>query len=141
MSNAATWHALAARIEAATAPDRELDALIACAQRGYTMHEDSKPAERGIFAFWVGKPRESECINCSSWPDPTASLDAAAALVPEGFMWRVQSWPDGVNEAFAERGSGDFGAVEARHTRSFAATPALALAAAACRARAAREGE
>lgn len=61
----------------------------------------------------------------------TSSLDAAMTVVPEGFMWRVQSDPDEVCEALAEKNGGDFGAIDARHTQSFAATPALALTAAA----------
>ena len=66
------------------------------------------------------------------------SIDSAMSLVPSGFMCRVQSWPDGVNTALLEKDAGDFGAIDARHTETFAASPALALCAAALRARAAQ---
>lgn len=82
---------LLAKIEAATGPDRRIDASIMCALRGYTMHEESDPAN-GIFAFWDGVPWKSTCHNCTSWPEITASLDAAIALVCEelpGWWWKV----------------------------------------------------
>lgn len=71
---------LATRVERASGPDHVLDAHIHCAVRGYTMHEDSDPSI-GIFAFWTGDPWQSPCINCSSWSEVTASLDAALTLV------------------------------------------------------------
>lgn len=84
-------HSLLTRVEAATGPDRELDAHIMCALNGYTMHEDSNPND-GIFAFWDGAPWKSTCHNCTIWPSPTASLDAALALVGEklpGWDWSI----------------------------------------------------
>lgn len=58
--------------------------------RGYTMHEDSDPAN-GTFAFWSGVPWESECSNCSSWPALTTSLDAVVRLVEEKLPgWQIQ---------------------------------------------------
>lgn len=63
-------------------------------------------------------------------PDPSRSLDAARALVPEGWDWRIQSedgggyvwiWPAGGDYLNAENGE--------------AATPELALCAAVLRAR------
>lgn len=71
---------LIARLEAATGPDRELDAEIVCALNGYTIHEDTRQFFPKHFAFWSGKPWESLCSNCSSWPEYTSSLDAALSL-------------------------------------------------------------
>lgn len=130
MTDPATLRALASRIEALTGPDREVDAEVACAMRGYTMHADSKPAD-GTFAFWFGKPEESECCNCSSWPAFTASLDAAAGLT-DGMAWSLscQRSPD--------MGGRNWNASVSfsRNYPGKAATPALALLAAALRARA-----
>lgn len=64
------------RLEKADGPDHVLDAHILCALYGYEMHKDSDPAT-GVFSFW----QDGICHNCSSWMDPTASLDAAVALV------------------------------------------------------------
>lgn len=81
-ADASTIEALLERVEKATGPDRVLDAHLMCAVNGYVMHEDSDPAE-GIFAFWSGEPWKSECSNCTSWAEVTASIDAALALVQE----------------------------------------------------------
>lgn len=86
MTDRATLEALLARVLEGEGPDRELDAEIACAVNGFTMHEDSNPGD-GHFAFWHGKPWESLCSNCSGWPHYTTSLDAALTLVPEGWSW------------------------------------------------------
>lgn len=108
---------LAERCEAATGPDWSLDCDIARA-RGY--HVPNPPTGGGL------------AVPTGSLPRFTASLDAAMTLVPEGWFWRVghstlyDGWaalnrvhPDHCNredEAFAK-----------------AATPALALCAAALR--------
>jgi hypothetical protein len=126
----ASLTALASQVESASGPDHELDAAIEIAVHGfpedaYAKRYPSWPNDRTEFILqWTG----------CNW---TSSLDAAMSLVPEGFMWRVQAWPDGVNEAILERGAGDFGAIDARHTGKFSVTPALALCAAALSARAA----
>jgi hypothetical protein len=128
-----TLLALAERCEKAEGPDHVLDAEIACAIHGYTMHEDSDPS-KGIFAFWEGEPWKSVCGNCSSWAEWTASLEAAMTLVPEGWDGQVQfgrfpgAWVGPPDRAEAA----DFNAC---------ATPALALTAAALRARAAQVSE
>lgn len=120
--------ALADRCEKATGPDLGLmrEAYDACLPR-------QLPSSAGTIRWSRHYLRFSRLIEAEAW------LDAAMTLVPEGFMWRVQSWPDGVNEAILEKGAGDFGAIDARHTETFAATPALALCAAALRARAAQK--
>jgi hypothetical protein len=107
-----TMKELAERVEAATGPDRDIDHAIANLINYATVGE--------VLTY-------------------TASLDAAMTLVPDGFMWRVQSDPDGVVEALAEKDAGDFGAIDARHTQTFAATPALALTATALLAIASQE--
>jgi hypothetical protein len=82
---------LAKRCETGEGPDRDLDAEIACAIHGYTMHKDSKPAEHGVFAFWD----KAVCINCSSWPNFTGSLVEAADLLPGDVILSTASF--GVN--------------------------------------------
>lgn len=104
---------LAERCEAATGPDRELDYLIAKAIGGYRFGD----ALHGAMSRF------------------TESLDAAMSLVPEGLCWRL-----GVNgnpkakllggSAAAILGD-DFGT---DISKAGAATPALALCAAALRA-------
>lgn len=127
---------LATRVERASGPDHVLDAHIHCAVRGYTMHEDSDPST-GIFAFWTGEPWQSPCINCSSWSEVTASLDAALSLVPEGWKWSLHSADDaGKPCAYCVPNMGRLPWPE-WVTDIDAATPALALCAAALRALAA----
>jgi hypothetical protein len=103
---------LAERCEAATGPDRVLDAEIYMAVHGYTLHEDTDPAT-GHFAFWEGEPWKSPCVNCSSWGEPTASLDAAMVLVPEGWFFHVSRFSEsegplrGNAHVYGNRGLGD----------------------------------
>ena len=152
---------LAGRCEAATGADRELadEVLLACGWRlnhdaddiaawrvdpGTVEGEDGEDypvtlEDRMRWACWYkpgNRPFRDAWIDGHYRPDPLTSLDAAVTLAPAGFMWRLQSWPDGVNSAILEKNAGDFGAIDARHTETFAATPALALCAAALRARA-----
>jgi hypothetical protein len=105
--------ALAERCEKATGPDRLLGAQIHTAIDGRPCSFDSK------FDCWVG----GGGLNV---PLYTASLDAAMTLVPEG--WGYSICP---TSALLTRSTSDHG-VMAR-----AATPALALTAAALRAKAA----
>jgi hypothetical protein len=138
MTDRTTLLALAERCEQAAGPDRALDAEILCAIHGFTIHKDSNPAN-GYFAFWEGEPEKSRCVNSSSWDRLTGSLDAAVTLVPEGYYWqaangkRRHSEPQACADLFVAHGPN-------RGDMSFtadAATPALALCAAALRARAA----
>ena len=93
----------------------------------------------------MGPDRDIERCMCSLIPEGfqtlpnagfTSSLDAITALIDRELPgWRVR-WHtdgDGVHEAFLED-KGDFDAIDARHTETFAASPALALCAAFCRA-------
>ena len=115
-----SFESLAHRCEQATGPDRELGkgVLKAC---GWTE----------VIAFghsWL-RPDGSPLM-ASSLPDPTASLDAALTLVPEGWQWEVQ----GRGLALVHDGK------KFIH-KGRAATPALALCAAALRARAAMQAQ
>lgn len=99
-----TLLALAARVEAAAGADRALDRAIAMAAM--------PPERRGMYVR----------------RHYTASLDAAASLVPEGWQWVVgQNDSAPVGTAFA---------IKDRALDATGATPALALTAAALRARA-----
>lgn len=119
MTNPTTLLALAERCEQATGPDRELDFTI-----------DNFMLKHGPEADRIRNPRYVLPY--------TASLDAAVTLVPEGCDWHCQSnpsvsacWasvsPMKVDSKLQEWGSG----------MRRASTAALALCAAALRARAA----
>jgi hypothetical protein len=120
---------LAARVEAAEGPDRELDALIYRALAGF-------PTEHW---FRYGETHLTD----ERVPFVTASLDAAMTLVPEGVgdgitaEWNVERWAS--NGVYPEHVRATAWVCGAR--RAYAATPALALVAAALRARASGEGE
>ena len=124
------WVELAERCEKAMGPDREIDAAMAKAL-GLVPPGLTPGASRGY---------EARFSNSAGlvWDAPyyTTSLDAIAALIERKLPgWRVR-WHtdgDGVHEAFLED-KGDFDAIDARHTETFAASPALALCAAFCRA-------
>jgi hypothetical protein len=115
--------ALAERVEALAGPDRGVDARI-CIALG--LSKDN---------VMVGE--DGWCINSDTNPNPyrspiyTASLDAAMSLVPEGAQWGCDSMGGA--------------AVFLKDCKLFlsrnAATPALALTAAALRALAETEGE
>ena len=68
-------------------------------------------------------------LGCINAPNYTASLDAAASLIPDGFDWILERVNDGMTIG-ARVGHNDPNRI------SFAETPALALCAAALRARA-----
>lgn len=103
---------LAARIEAAEGPSRELD-------REIMERLKLKP---DYAADWGARGHDRPA------PYPyTASVDAALMLVPEGWFWMASTTPSGgyVRLQHPERGL----------LFAYAATPALALAAAALRAK------
>jgi hypothetical protein len=104
---------LAERCEAATRPDRELDAEIALATGAVK-----------VINGWrynsANRAREVEHF--------TASLDAAITLVPDGCDWLINT--RGIFAQVWERKAVGDGSWEART----AATPALAMCAAALRA-------
>jgi hypothetical protein len=119
---------LAERCEKATGPDRELDAEIAChapiCQADYV--RSASPANRRgmVTRHFNGGGRGT--FVCDSY---TASLDAAMTLVPEGAELVTLVL---INSAGRMPSAGIDGGEHISH----AATPALALCAAALRARA-----
>jgi hypothetical protein len=109
---------LAERCEKAKKPDRELDADIALTQ-GWTEH----PGDN-----WIGPHGQI------SVPAFTASLDAALTLVPEGHDWIIEHVNGGLTIC-ARVGHNDPDRI------SWGDIAALALCAAALRARAAQNAE
>lgn len=109
---------LAKRCEAAEGPSISLGRAITIAA-GMSEVEVDRRIERGL------------------WRNPTASLDAAVTLVPEGLAWTTGQnvhhwyWQTGVNRLNED------GAPESVSCSGPARTPALAICAAALRARAA----
>jgi hypothetical protein len=133
---------LADRCEQATGPDRELDALIWCTLNGkkYAGHNEAYSAYRSgnpeTQVEFTEPPKRTRLVTGSQTTGGhakpvTASLDSAMALVPEGFEWlrmspdsmSVYRWPNGDKEW-------------ATHIHGRNTVPALALCAAALRARA-----
>lgn len=118
----ADLRALAVRVERLTGPDREVDAEIAFATGGGT----------SLLPVLSGSNIVAASLDC---PRFTASLDAAASLVPKGWSYEVRC-----------SGTGDRGQAliwnpmrapgHQEHRVTGCATPALALTAAALRARA-----
>ena len=131
---------LAQRVEWAEGASRELDAEIAVALRlvpffnpgiyavplEYAPDEPRGPGHIGVWAI----PGDGTRRLCHSRPAPhyTASLDAALTLLPAGWFWCVNS--NGIGWAMRY----DFEVI------GKASTPALALCAAAIRARAMENG-
>lgn len=109
---AMTLEKLAARCETAAGPDRELDAAIALTQ-GWTAYDGDN---------WIG-PQAQICV-----PEYTASLDVAMGLVPTYRQFTCGNHGLTEDRPFARIGPHG----------SYASTPALALCAAALRAREAR---
>lgn len=112
---------LVERIEEATGPDRELD--IAIARLVFNVAADMHPLRDWVKAF-------------------TASIDAAMTLVPEGWRFMVGQREFPHARAYVENGKPSFVGMGNRRNperlwfETTAATPALALCAAALRARA-----
>jgi hypothetical protein len=124
---------LAERCEAATVPDRELGfkILLACGWRRTNVGHFHGP-----LYYWSdggGKRSYSE----DRLPCPTALLDAAMTLVPEGMDWRVDTMT-GLPGAIVCAPNAWLSTKTAPMLQH-GATPALALCAAALRARAALE--
>jgi hypothetical protein len=134
--------ALAERCEAATGPDRELDAQIHCAVKGWQFSHwggeffGTTPAgER----FTVGLPARSASDTATTHhkmrtdslaPAYTVSLDAAMTLVPEGALFDVGHFGDDKPGVFLSSVMPERGKTQSAE----AATPSLALAAASLRA-------
>lgn len=142
MTDRSALLALASRCEQLTEPDRELDAKIAVALFGgeiiwktanWTM--DPYPVRRVQNLAYIGGYQNAAI------PAYTASMDAAVTLLPAEqprnlrpgtWWWMLETWPDECR-ASVHYENGDPAVLE---ESAKAATPALALCAAALRARA-----
>lgn len=114
---------LAARIEAATGPDRELDIAIGVFRREVEWRDG--------FLMKLHPQMGSTDEICHNPRTYTASIDAAMMLVPEG--WRITHWSElGIGDGcFCYLGRKS---LPSNPRRGDAKTMALALAAAAIRA-------
>jgi hypothetical protein len=119
--------ALAERCERAEGPDRRLDAEIDWTARDERGAWYVAENYRGGFSHVSGWWRDADDRSHKA-PEYTASLDAALTLVPEGWAWELShnSAPGGYAKVYQELGY--------EQASSAAATPALALCAAALRA-------
>jgi hypothetical protein len=121
---------LAKRLEAATGPDRELDGGIAALDHPEVQCVTIGPDHRR--EDWVYIDRSTAAPSSRPVPRFTASLDAAMSLVPEG--WRVRDFGDWEDRWLLTLMNED--TCETVESRSGRGRPALALCAAALRARA-----
>jgi hypothetical protein len=136
---------LADRCEQATGPDRELDALIWCTLNGkkyaghneaYSAYHSGNPETQVEF---TEPPKRTRLVTGSRTTGGhakpvTASLDSAMALIPEGYNCSLQFGLTFEGESYSVsslQGPKPHNAATVK-----AATPALALCAAALRARA-----
>jgi len=119
---------LAERVEAATGPDRELD--IAIWLGSIANEQQRKLVEQGRELHGDGEAdfRADRMMDGRRY---TASIDAALTLVPEGHDWVLLDHRASYGSPYAEVKSGDDRVAD--HVGR-AATPALALTAAALRA-------
>ena len=124
---------LVERIEGASGPDRELDCDIALAVDGGEIiwlsangTMDQYPARKYESSMHVGGFGKAP-VPCYS-----SSMDAAISIVPKGRMWRCDFWP--ARHADKQIGSA-FVAIDGETCHGDARTSALALCAAALRAR------
>lgn len=146
---------LAERAENAEGPDTKLDALIWCALNGkrYKDHWHSE-YHGGTGVGFTEPPRRTVIVTKRAVEPVTASLDAALTLVPEGCLvaelsenwrsglWRAQLIPRASEQLIAAFDAGETVGWDtydsSENGRHNVATPALALCAAALRARAAQ---
>ena len=145
MKDAATLLALAERVEALTEPDREVDAEIACALRIGPNLPDWALRWDGDWTPTIAGHAVLRHLDDSPGPsfksrEYTASLDAAMTLVPEGRDWMLDNF-DGPHDRRCSSSVFNRPGALYEDFEAFAATPALALTAAALRAHAAIAGE
>lgn len=135
---------LAERVEAASGPDRALDADVAVAASGDANAWAATPSPESIFSHKPGWWRDGEnSSHCA--PVYATSLDAAMTLVPEGWRLRQMNFSAPCADDRKWHLNLHGGSVGEDTFVGRGATPALALTAAALRARAAialaRKGE
>lgn len=131
---------LAAKVEHASGPDRELDAAIGCAVAGYYLAKPRYPGAKRMYGYVDGEGSRVEPGNGSAdslIPRYTASLDAAMKLIPDsadaaGERFRLEAYNSPGILAPHVRAS----AWVAGAPRCYAANEALALCAASLTARA-----
>lgn len=119
---------LAERCEAATGADTKLEREIAEAL-GWRHVRNKGPESEWFPYVWVAP--DGKCDADETYPDYTASIDAALTLVPEGWNWQVGKGNHCWSAVYQ-------GAPPSMRVDPIAATPALAICAAALRARAAQ---
>lgn len=130
---------LAGRVEAAVGADRELDALIWLAVVPGATRKESR---------YIHKASGKECVIDETRengrliivPAYTGLLDAAMTLVPEGRDWMLDNF-DGEPGRRCSASVFNASGQEYADYEAFAATPSLAITAAALRARAAQQTE
>jgi hypothetical protein len=133
-------------VEKATGPDRELDegiALLLGWERKMAPGPEYDPSD----GTWWRRPNGSwTWWSDAEIPEYTASLDAAASLMPADHVLTIIAWPghrprasltSTVVSSFGTRAISD----EAKESEGKAATEPLALTAAALRAHAAQMGD
>lgn len=132
--------ALAARVEQAAGADRELDAevLLAC---GVVTSRDGNLffGHKDHSALVMERDYYDREGDAPALPSPTGSLDAAVSLVPEGCLYFARTLWDETNKAgyaCVSHYTPGLSRTFINDTAGVAATPALALTAAALRARA-----
>lgn len=132
---------LAERVEALSGPDREVDRDIMLA---------AVPCDRAPFRYWAPMNEDTghgavdvervyyapHCAQAVAVPAFTASLDAALSLVPAGWAYAFSSNLIGPGNVAGCQRTSPYAQASAE-----AATPALALTAAALRCRATRRGD
>lgn len=134
---------LAARVEALTGPDREVDALICVAVNAGSLPGAQKEMSEDPTVYSLGyvRHRFEGRLSLRESRRYTASIDAAMTLVPEGYTFAVGAGDTVTEGPWAWCCEPDEFAVSV-HSDEFckAATPALALTAATLRARS-QQGE
>jgi len=130
--------ALIALVEAARGPDRDLDAEIAWLRTARDKKRLGPPdLSREVWHAGLPTPAWVKWDSVASFlPRPTGSLDAAASLAPDGWQWVCGQDRPQNGGAWADVQPNIVGVTKVR-----AATPALALTAAALRARLAQMGD
>jgi hypothetical protein len=126
--------ALIARVERATQADRDLDADVA-----WLIHDGRAKREadgqREVWHKGLTPPRWVHWTSCSTfWPHYTLSIDAALKLIPAGYRWMAAGADQLVKRPSAMVIREGLSVSEGTGM-VWGATPALAIAAAALRAR------
>lgn len=133
MADAAKLRELADKVEKLTEGDRTVDGLIYIATQIPADRAGRIDQDRGVVGWW---PKDAPYVSAIDVPRYTASLDAAMTLVPEGCLWTMDSFSAHGWSAGIWKSSNASWLVRAGRPRQ-RKKPALALTAAALRARAA----